>query len=145
MRFFLLPVSTKRSLIYCQRSSQQSPQTQSLLDKLTTKASATWISWEKSNNGVLRKVTSYGNKLFQRLPYEEWSLKSVPPLSTRRKVSDSQEAQFIEYPKSFIKQESVYSCLQSFAARERQAFHTKWLWASAAGMPISAPLAIVPA
>ncbi|KAL8939345.1 MAG: hypothetical protein Q9216_003409 [Gyalolechia sp. 2 TL-2023] len=84
MRLFLLPISTKRSLIYCQRLNRQITSETTLGDKITTRASNTWLKWEKAEKGWKKKVTDYGNKLFARIPYEEWGLKSVPPLSKRR-------------------------------------------------------------
>lgn len=146
MRLFLLPVSTKRSLIYCQRINQQLQEKQSIIDKITTKASKTWLSWEKTDKGWKKKVTSYGNKLFQRLPYEEWGLKSIPPLSKKLQVQElgGNQKTLVEYPPSVIKHVSAEETLRSFSAEGRQAFHTKWMWASIIGMPISAPIGLIP-
>ena len=145
MRLFLLPISTKRSLIYCQRINKQLKNEQSYIDKITSKASKTWLSWEKADKGWKRKVTSYGNKLFQRLPYEEWGLKSIPPLSARRKTEELERDQktLIVYP-SVIAHASAKEALLSFAAKERQGFHMKWMLASFVGMPIVAPIALIP-
>ena len=146
MRLFLLPISTKRSLIYCQRINKQLKKNQSYLDKITSKASKTWLAWEKAEKGWKQKVTSYGNKLFQRLPYEEWGLKSIPPLSARRQVQELGEnpKTHVEYPPSVIGHVAAEETLKSFSAEGRQAFHNKWMWASILGMPISAPIALIP-
>lgn len=94
----------------------------------------------------MKKVTVYGNKLFQRLPHEEWGLKSIPPLSKirRAKELEGMESVQVEYPESILKQDMVEKTLRKFGAKERQAFHTKWLWASILGMPISLPAGLVP-
>lgn len=146
MRLYLLPISTKQSLIYCQRINRQLSNQQSFLDKITRKASTTWLGWEKADKGWKKKVTTYGNKLFQRLPHEEWGLKSIPPLSARRKAEEleGKEKVQVEYPKSSIEPDAVERALKTFGAKERQAFHLKWLYGSIIGMPISAPFALIP-
>lgn len=146
MRLFLLPISTKRSLIYCQRLNNQLSSETTYVDKLTTRASATWLKWEKAESGWQKKVTAYGNKLFERIPHEEWGLKSVPPLSRRREdeeLKGGKEVQ-VQFPGSFISEEGVMEALKTFAGTERQGFHTKWMWGSIIGMPISAPVALLP-
>lgn len=146
MRLFLLPISTRQSLIYCQRLNLQLSEKTTLLDKVVTRGANTWLNWEKKESGWQKKVTSYGNKLFQRLPYAEWGLKSIPPLSERRKrdeVEGKEEVQ-IEYPTAFIDSPGVHDVLQKLGSQERQMFHRKWFWGSMIGMPISAPLALIP-
>ena len=147
MRLFLLPISTRQSLIYCQRQNiQLSGKKPSLLDRATTRGANLWLSWEKKESGWQKKVTSYGNKLFQRLPYAEWGLKSIPPLSARRKQDEieGKEDVRIEYPAAFIESAEVHDALQKLGSKERQRFHNKWLWGSIIGMPISAPIALLP-
>ncbi|KAL8691214.1 MAG: hypothetical protein Q9218_003510 [Villophora microphyllina] len=141
MRLFVLPISTKRSLIYCQRLNNQLSSETTYVDKLTTRASATWLKWEKAESGWQKKVTAYGNKLFERIPHEEWGLKSVPPLSKRRggeELKGGKEVE-VQFPGSVVSEEGVIEALKTFAGQERQGFHTKWMWGSIIGMPISAP------
>ncbi|KAK4697058.1 hypothetical protein P7C71_g962, partial [Lecanoromycetidae sp. Uapishka_2] len=115
MRLFLLPISTRQSLIYCQRLNQQLTTQTTTIDKITSKAAATWVNWEKRDSGWQKKVTTYGNKLFQRLPYEEWGLKSIPPLSARRKREevDGIEDVRLEYPEAFIEPQTVQDDFQN--------------------------------
>ncbi|KAL9615418.1 MAG: hypothetical protein Q9167_000096 [Letrouitia subvulpina] len=147
MRLFLVPISTHRSLIYCQRlnrlAASSSP---NLTDRITARASATWLKWEKSDTGWQKKVTAYGNTLLKRIPYEEWGLKSIPPLSRRRRehYARGQTHVEVEFPGKVIKREEVWGCLRWLAGEERQAFHSKWMWGSMVGMPITAPMALVP-
>ena len=146
MRLFLLPISTKQSLIYCQRINQQLSKQQTYLDKITTKASTTWLSWEQVDKGWKKKVTSYGNKLFQQLPYQEWGLKSIPPLSARRRDEEllGKEKVQLDFPGSVISHDAVRSVLSVLGGKDRQTFHTKWMWGSVIGMPLSAPIALIP-
>lgn len=144
MRLFLLPISTRRSLIYCQQINKQlNIEKQSYVDRIISQPSRTWLSWEKAEKGWKKAVTSYGKKLFKRLPYEEWGLKSIPPLSATQKLGGDQKA-LVEYPQSVIADASMKDAVKSFAAEERQKFHMKWLLASFLGMPIVAPFSAVP-
>ena len=146
MRLFLLPISTRQTLIYCQRINRQLSAETTRIDKITTKASATWLDWEKKDSGWQKRVTTYGNKLFHRLPYQEWGLKSVPPLSARRKIEEieGKEVVRLEYPKALLEPQQVQHILEMYGSGEKQGFHTKWLWGSIIGMPISAPVALLP-
>ncbi len=146
MRLFLLPISTRQSLIYCQRINRQLSAETTRIDKITTKAAATWVDWEKKDSGWQKKVTTYGNTLFQRLPYQEWGLKSIPPLSARRKSEEieGKEMVRVDYPEGVLEPEAVQDALKTYGSDEKQGFHTKWMWGSIIGMPISAPVALIP-
>ena len=146
MRLFLLPISTRRSLIYCQRLNEQLSSQTTYLDKLTTRTSKTWLKWEEAEKGWQKKVTAYGNKLFERIPHEEWGLKSVPPLSRRREDQEliGKKEVSVIFPGSVVSQDEVQAALKEYAGDNRQGFHTKWMWGSILGMPISAPAALIP-
>lgn len=104
------------------------------------------MKWEKAEKGWQKKVTSYGNRLFQTIPHEEWGLKSIPPLSRRQKEEEFTGKKVVDvvFPGSVIGEEKVKEALKKYAGDERQGFHTKWMWGSIIGMPISAPVALVP-
>jgi hypothetical protein len=145
MRLFLLPISTRRTLLYCQRLNVANTEPQGWIDKSTTKAASLWASWEKKESGWQRKVVDYGNKALKRIPYEEWGLKSVPPLSTRREKEELSSKEKIEvvFPSSLIRAESVLDILKTLGT-ERQSLHQKRMIWSFVGMPIVAPFALVP-
>lgn len=146
MRLFLLPISTRQSLIYCQRLNQQLSAETTYIDKLTTRGTNLWLGWEKKESGWQKKVTTYGNKLFQQLPYQEWGLKSIPPLSARRQEEEikGEKEVDLEYPKALMEPPQVQDVLRMYGSDEKQEFHTKWLWRSILGMPITIPVGLLP-
>ena len=146
MRLFLLPISTRQSLIYCQRLNQQLSTETTYIDKIISKASTTWLNWERKETGWQKRATSYGNKLFQRLPYQEWGLKSIPPLSARRQSDEieGKEEVLLEFPERIIEPRKVQDALEVYGSDEKQRFHSKRMWGSIIGMPISAPVALIP-
>lgn len=179
MRLYLLPISTRRTLLYCQKlqppSSASTPtpkQKQSWGDYIQTKAALTWASWEKKESGWQKAVASYGNQLLRKLPYEEWALKSMPPLTKSRQrqleALLQQQAQAegdfemesgekggskrgkvevdkveVVYPGGLIKAEQVPRILHKLAT-EREGHHKKWFWWCLAGMPVTIPIGILP-
>ena len=50
----------------------------------------------------------------------------------------------VEWPRGFVGEELVMSTLRRLGGDERRKYHTKWLVGSVLGMPISAPVALVP-
>ena len=145
MRLFLLPISTRQNLIYCQRMNQQLSQQQSYVDRITSKASSKWLEWEKAEKGWQKWVTANGNKLFRRIPHEEWGLKSIPPLSVQSKELVLREKRKIEvvFPRSLIKKESISDMLGKLSS-QRQGYHRKWMFFSVVGMPFTIPVGLIP-
>jgi hypothetical protein len=145
MRLFLLPISTRRTLIYAQRLNVTTTSRQSLLDKGTARAAKLWASWEKKESGWQRKIVDYGNQALKRIPYEEWGLKSIPPLSARRQEEElsGKEKVEVQFPSSLIPEEKVFDVLRTLGT-ERQSLHKQRMVYCFVGMPISAPFALVP-
>ncbi|OAL47601.1 hypothetical protein IQ07DRAFT_589790 [Pyrenochaeta sp. DS3sAY3a] len=148
MRLFLLPISTRRSLIYCEKLGEKAPADRSLYDKITIKANETWAAWEKDEKAVgnwKRKVTFYGNQALKRIPYEEWGLKTIPALSAKRKqdIIDGKAKYEILFPGLYLPKERVPGILEKLA-KERQSMHrSKLIW-SIIIMPFTAPFMLVP-
>lgn len=150
MRLFLLPISTRRTLIYCQRLNQVAQERQTLIDRLTARAANTWLQWERGDKNWQKSIVNMGNKVMRGIPYEEWGLKSIPPLSTRRRGDALSEEKRTEkekvdvaFPPRLIPPDRVGDVLRKLAT-ERQALHARRMWWSIVGMPISAPIALIP-
>ncbi|CAN8102989.1 unnamed protein product [Discula destructiva] len=147
MRVFLLPISTRRTLLYAHRlnGAATTQQKQGWMDKIQNKAAQTWSSWEQKESGWQNTIVKYGNQALRRVPYEEWGLKSVPPLSSVRADDELKGDDKVEviYPPKLIPQSSVTDVLQRLST-ERAGLHRKRLIWCLIGMPISAPFAAVP-
>jgi len=147
MRIFLLPISTRQTLIYCERvpytpkPGQKRPLTEWAVDKAAT----TWAGFEKADKGWRKQLTYYGNQLFKRIPYQEWGLKSFPPATKAQieEINKGNVAFECFYPGSFLKGRSATELLKALAT-ERQALHRRSMWTSMAMLPITIPFALVP-
>lgn len=147
MRLFLLPISTRRTLIYCERVQQQLAPGEKppITERILTKASETWAGWERAEKGWQKQITVQGNKLFRRIPYEEWGLKTIPP-ATKKRIESIDEGKLkfeCLYPGAFMKGNQVPNILKALGT-ERQAMHRKRMWQSIALMPPTIPFALVP-
>lgn len=146
MRLFLIPISTGRTLLYCKRfDAHVIPKQLSLLDKVTNKATETWAKWEEAEKGWKKALVTYGHQALQRIPYEEWGLKSVPPLSARMEAKELRANTPVDliYPGNVIPESKVLRLLRQIAT-ERQDLHRKRMWWSLAVSPLTAPVALVP-
>lgn len=147
MRLFLVPVSTRRTLIYAQRLSitTKDQSSATLLDKGISFAARTWAGWEKKDKGWQRKVVDYGNYALRRVAFQEWGLKSIPPLSARRRAEELKDDGKVEvvFPPSVIPGDQVESVARKLAT-ERQALHRRQMMWCIIGMPITIPFALIP-
>ena len=146
MRLYLLPISTRRTLLYAQRLNVTTTESNSgYIDKATTVAAKKWAEWEKKESGWQRKVVDYGNHALRRIPFEEWGLKSVPPLSTRRKDDELRGKEKVQlvFPRAAIPLHKVESVIRTLA-NEREGLHKKRLIWCVVGMPLTIPVGILP-
>ena len=148
MRLFLLPISTRRTLIYCERAPAQPTKAgvkPPLSERIINRTSQTWAQWERAEKGWQKQITLMGNRLFRQIAFEEWGLKSIPPATNKRiqKIESGNLKFECLYPSMFLKEQKVPETLQRLAT-ERQGLHRRRLWTSIALMPVSAPFALVP-
>lgn len=145
MRLYLLPISTRRTLLYCHRADVAKAEVPTWSDRIQSRAAKIWAGWEKKDKGWQKSVVSYGNYALRRIPYEEWGLKSVPPLSERRRIEELNGTDKVEvvYPESLIRTDKVTELLQRLST-ERESLHRRKLIWCFAGMPLTIPVALVP-
>ncbi|KAG5980204.1 hypothetical protein E4U55_004277 [Claviceps digitariae] len=160
MRLFLLPLSTRRSFLYAQRlRSTNTPTNASYLDRGADWAEKKWSEWEKMESGWQKKVVEYGNHAFRRIPYEEWGLKSLPPLSSRerrrpnegdeekmqgqREQEDQEEHVELVFPPSIMSEAQAEEVVRRMSS-ERDGLHRRRMMWCVVGMPITVPFAVVP-
>ncbi|KAF7713164.1 Uncharacterized protein PECH_001824 [Penicillium ucsense] len=145
MRLFLIPISTRRALIYARPLRRDAAKELSLLDRATSKAAGTWAKWEEAESGWKKHLVSWGNRVQQRIPFEEWGLKSIPSLKQQRRIDEHHGTRQIDvlYPANAIRRENVPQMLRKIAT-ERQEFHRKQMWWSLGLSPLTAPFAIIP-
>jgi hypothetical protein len=151
MRLFLLPIATRRSLIYCDKSllqlaAQRSTARPSLIEKLQTKVTVTWASWERADGGWKKALTRWGDKMMRRIPYEEWGLKSIPALSRKSRdeaLAGRTKPVEVVFPGLYMEKDSVEGVVATLAV-ERQALHRKRMIWSLIGAPLTLPCALIP-
>jgi hypothetical protein len=144
MRLFLLPISTRQTFLYCERLSQELTTGEAnLVKRITDRASQTWTGWENAEGGWKKTVTTYGNKVLDRIPYQEWSLKTVPALSEKRRAVETKTKVEVLFPGLFLKEQRASEVVRALA-HDRQLLHRRRLWWSVIGMPFAIPFALVP-
>lgn len=89
MRILLLPLTRRQTFLYAQRLTQnESNKPSPWLNWVTTKAQNTWSEWGKSKTGWKAKTVAIGNRLLDKIDWEEYSLKTIhdPKTTTAEKV-----------------------------------------------------------
>ncbi|KAI1007184.1 hypothetical protein K3495_g1030 [Podosphaera aphanis] len=145
MRLFLFPISTRRTFIYCQKLREVTVEQKSWLDRGTKRAANLWSDWEKKDSGWQKMVVEYGYRAMKKIPFEEWGLKSIPTLSTRRQTDKMMCERKVEvaFPQTIIPQRELENILKKLAF-ERQHLHKSRMIYSFIGMPISTPFMLIP-
>ncbi|KAJ5676970.1 uncharacterized protein N7477_002603 [Penicillium maclennaniae] len=145
MRLFLIPISTRRALIYARPLRKDVPKELSLLDRATSKAAQTWASWEEAESGWKKYLVTWGNRVQQRIPFEEWGLKSIPSLASQKRIDEDHGKKRIEvlFPGNSVRLEKIPTILRAIAT-DRQEFHRKKMLWSFGFAPVTAPLGLIP-
>ena len=145
MRIFLLPLTTRQALVYCQRITPKPVAQRSIFDRVTTKATDTWADWERAEKGWKKQVITYGNKALQRIPYQEWGLKSFPASNAdlqAQQITDNKQFEIV-YPANVMTKEDVPKVLGRLA-RERKTMHYNRFIGSLVAAPFTIPFALIP-
>lgn len=146
MRIFLLPLSTRQALIYCQKSAQKATSAPlSLPERITNKAAQTWANWEEAKSGWKATVVKYGNAGLKRIPYQEWGLKSFPPFNAKVQaelLSDNKKVD-VFFPGNVMRKQDVPKVMQRLAM-DRKKWHRQRFFGSMFIMPLTAPFALIP-
>ena len=90
MRILLLPLTRRQTLLYAQRLTEnQLNKPSPLLTWIVTKTQKTWAEWGKSDTRWKLKTVEMGNKLLDKIDWEEYSLKTVqdPKTTTAKRVA----------------------------------------------------------
>ncbi|KFY23855.1 hypothetical protein V493_05589 [Pseudogymnoascus sp. VKM F-4281 (FW-2241)] len=146
MRLYLLPISNRRTLLYCRRLNVSISDHPTFIDRGTIRAAKLWADWETKDSGWRKKVVDWGNTALKKIPYEEWGLKSIPPLSARRKAEELEAGHAtveVSFPAGVIPTNEVREVLRRLGT-ERESLHKSRMVYCFIGMPISAPVALLP-
>ncbi|KAL4780867.1 mitochondrial K+-H+ exchange-related-domain-containing protein [Aspergillus varians] len=145
LRLFVVPISTRRALIYARLLRKDVSKERSILDRITDKAAETWAKWEEADKGWKMHLVSWGNRVQQRIPYEEWGLKSIPSLTSQRRIDESHGTKRVDvlFPGNAIKEEKLLPMLHKLS-KERQELHRRRMWWSFIAAPLTAPVALIP-
>ncbi|KAK6333279.1 hypothetical protein TWF718_011099 [Orbilia javanica] len=142
MRLFLIPLTPRRAFVYGHHVAQETTKRRSLLDRAITKSSDIWLKWEKYEKGWQKQLTVHGNRLLRRIPYQEWSLKSISALP--RNIPDNERQKIpVTYPPSVMTPGEIPKLLHRLGT-EKAGMHRRLLIWCLVGLPISAPFGLVP-
>ncbi|KAH8673402.1 mitochondrial K+-H+ exchange-related-domain-containing protein [Xylariales sp. PMI_506] len=140
MRLFLLPISTRRSLIYCQPTPEpKSSSRSSYSDRLSKRVTETWGRWEQEPYGLKKRIVTWGNKALALEPYEGVGLRSIPPRSKRSSTANVE----VLFPRKFVDEGLVLVALNRSAIRG-QSLYLKRLVGNFLLIPWTLPFALVP-
>lgn len=144
-KIFLLPLTTRQALIYCQKAAPKPNSKPTIADRITAKAAETWAKLETAKSGWRKTLVYYGNQGLQRIPYQEWGLKSFPASNPKLQAEQLTEGKKFDvlYPGNIMHKEDVPKVLARLA-RERKQLHWNRFIGSMVAMPICVPFALVP-
>ena len=90
MRILLLPLTRRQTLLYAQRLTENEAHKPSpYLTWALNKTQKTWAEWGKSETAWKAKTVATGNRLLDKVDWEEYALKTVhdPKSTNSDKVS----------------------------------------------------------
>ena len=132
-------------MIYCQKSARKTAAPSSYSERIQQKASETWARWEEAESGWKKTIVKYGNAGLQRIPYQEWGLKSFPPAAAKvqaEQLTDNKKFEVV-YPGNVMRRDDIPKVLQRLA-KERKQLHWNRFMGSMIAMPLTVPFALIP-
>ncbi|KAJ6145762.1 hypothetical protein N7470_009657 [Penicillium chermesinum] len=130
MRLFLIPISTRRALIYARPLRKDIAKELSMLDRVTTKAAQQWAKWEEAESGWKKQLVTWGEQ-------------SSATYSIRRMGAKEYPVSQITTEGNAVHVEKIPSLLHKIAT-ERQEFHKSKMRWSLGTAPLTAPFALIP-
>lgn len=168
MRLLIVPLTTKQAFVYCQHTAAPAAAAAikvkpRLDDRLAERAVKLWTSWETSPTKWKQSIVRYTNILLEKIPYEEYSLKSIPSRRSilkqvqelEQKKRDQQTTSSgtlkepckhlieVVYPPSAITQSRAHEVLKSLAHNGVQT-HLKYMLISLGVAPLTLPFVLIP-
>ena len=191
MRFVVVPLSTKNAFIFCQQrvappilvksqaltnriasSNSNNPDAATLPvrntpridDRIVDKAQQIWGSWERSPARWKQAIVRWANVALEKIPYDEYSLKSIPSKSrVLKKIEDNNQSAHVSikhlekiqhnvdniHPVEVLYPARVFSQQQSLDIMRRLAVvgeqqHWKYFLVSLGLSPLTLPLSLLP-
>lgn len=184
MRFVVVPLSTKSAFIFCQQTvlpptllaakaaahhevptaipARSSPR---LDDRFVLRAKKFWNSWEQSPSKWKQTIVSWANKALERIPYDEYSLKSIPSKSSVLRKVQKEEEEYshvsvaelekikhdvaaiqsieVQYPSDVLTKDQSLEIMSKLASNGVN-MHLKYFWISLGLSPFTLPVALLP-
>ncbi|GAA5990202.1 hypothetical protein JCM11641_001816 [Rhodosporidiobolus odoratus] len=158
-KFLLHPL--KSSLASSSRK-EQLPKVQLYINKATDKAADLWSGLGKAEKGWKKKAYDTGERLMDKIEYEEWALKAIDPAlaprpiaaslssksspsspsSSSRKPSADETVELL-YPASLLEPEALLASLRK-QLHHRAPHHKSAAWRCLVLSPLTWPFAILP-
>ena len=115
------------------------------MQKTINKVPQTLAKWETADSGWKKTLTEYGNRGLQRIPYQEWALKSFQPLNDEVQAEElSNNTKFdVVFPENIVRKEDVPNIMRRLASERKQLHWKRFIW-SLIGMPFTIPFGLIP-
>ncbi|GAA5982723.1 hypothetical protein JCM10908_006761 [Rhodotorula pacifica] len=139
------------------------PQHRKLLNKSIDKAADLWAGLGKAKDGSMkRKIYTFGERMMDRIEYEEWALKAIDPAlapklgASRSTPASAQEGDAtvakgkqpredveLLYPSSLLSDKALLDQLKTLL-EHREPHHRSAMWKCLLVSPLTAPFALIP-
>ncbi|BGO96027.1 hypothetical protein NBRC10512_002445 [Rhodotorula toruloides] len=128
---------------------QDQPAVTRYTHKAIDKAADLWAGLGKADEGTWkRRAYVLGERMMDRIEYEEWALKAIDPALAPKLVSSKDSAHVKEtvdvlFPPSLLDDKALLSSLKA-SLEHREPHHRSAMWRCLLLAPVTLPFAIVP-